>query len=47
MDSGYWKVVAEEDAQERLSFFTTDGKRWFKSLNEAPTFLVMMMKIKI
>ena len=27
MESGYWQVVVEEEAQERLAFFTPDIKR--------------------
>ena len=50
MDSGYWKVVAEEEARERLEFFTPYGKRWWRvihmgSLNVAPTCVAMVMKL--
>ena len=49
MESGYWKLVSEEDAQEILALFTPDGNRWRKvmpmgDLNSAPTFVSMMMK---
>ena len=27
MDSGYWQLAAEEEARERLAFFTPYGKR--------------------
>ena len=52
MDSGYWKVVAEDEARGRLAFFTPDGKwRWkvlpMGSLNSDPTFVAMMMKIQM
>ena len=50
MDSGYWQVVAEEEACKILKFFTLDGKRRCKvmpmgSLNSAPTFLATTMKL--
>ena len=50
MDSGYWKVVAEEEVRKRLAFFTPDGNWRQKmmpmgSLNVDPTFVVMMMKL--
>ena len=52
MDSGYWQVLAEDEALKRLAFFTPYGKRQWKvmpmrSLNAAPTFLAIMMKLKI
>ena len=52
MDSGYWKVVAEEDVRERLELFNPDGKRQWKvmpmgDLNAAPKFVAMMMKLKM
>ena len=42
-ESGYWQVVAEEEAHERLELFTPDGNRRWKlmpmgALNAAPTF---------
>ena len=44
------EVVAEEEARERLAFFTPDGKRRWKVmpmgyLNADPTFLSIMMKL--
>ena len=27
-DSDYWQVVAEEEAREKLEFFTTNRNRW-------------------
>ena len=52
MDSGYWQVVAEEEARERLKLFTPDGKRRWKvitigELNAAPTFVAMIMKLQM
>ena len=52
MDSGYWKVVAEEDTQEILALFTPDGKRRLKlipmrELNEAPKLVATTMKLKM
>ena len=52
MDSGYWKVVVEEEARERLALFTPDGKRWWKvmpmgALNVAPTFVATTMQLRI
>ena len=51
MDSGYWQVVAEKEARERLTFFTQDEKNRWKvmpmgALNSAPTFVAMMMKLQ-
>ena len=51
MDSGYWKVVAEEEAQKRLIFFNPKRKFWLKvmpmrDLNAAPTFVAILMKLK-
>ena len=51
MDSGYWQVVAEEEARKRLALFSLDGKLRRKlmpmgDLNSAPTFVAMMMKLK-
>ena len=48
MYSGYWQVVSEEEAPERLAFFTSDRKwRWkvmhMGDLNEATTFVSRMM----
>ena len=52
MESGYLKVVLEEEAHERLAFFTPDGKRRRKvmtvgDLNAAPKFVAMMMKLQM
>ena len=30
LDSGYWQVVAEKDAREKLAFYTPDGKKRWK-----------------
>ena len=51
MESGYWHVVSEEEAQERLELFTPDGKQWWKvmpmgSLNVYPIVVAMMMKLQ-
>ena len=50
MDSEYWKIVVEEEAHKIMVFFSPDGKRKWKvmlmgSLNSAPTFVSMMMKL--
>ena len=50
MESGYWQVVAEEEAHERLKFFTPEGNRRWKvmpmgDLNGSPTFVAMTMKL--
>ena len=52
MDNGYCQVVAEEEACERLAFFTPDGKRRWKvmpmgDLNADTTFLAMMTKLQM
>ena len=52
MDSGYWQVVAEEEAHEILAFLTPDGKRWWKvmhmgALNADPKFVAIMMKLQM
>ena len=52
MYSGYWKVVAEEEARKRMAFFIPDGKRRWKvmhmgDLNSAPTSVAMMMKLQM
>ena len=52
MDNGYRKVVAEEEARERLELFTPDRKRRWKvipmgDLNKDPTFVAMMKKLQI
>ena len=52
MDSGYWKVVAKEEARKIQKFFTLDGKHKWKvmpmgDLNVAPTFALIMMKIQM
>ena len=44
MDGWYWKVVEEEEVQERLALFNRDRKRQWKvmptrELNKAPTFV--------
>ena len=50
--SGYWQVVSEEEALKRHAFFTPDVKWQWKmipigSLNAAPTFVAMAMKLQI
>ena len=50
MDIGYFQVVSEEEAHERLAFFTPDRKRQWKvmpmgDLNVAPKFVATMMKL--
>ena len=50
MDSGYWQVMEEYGARERLEFFTPDGKQWWKvmptgALNMAPTFVSIITKL--
>ena len=50
MDRGYWQVVTEEDARERLALFALDRKRRWRvmpmgDLNAASTFLATMMKL--
>ena len=52
MYSGYWQVLVEEEAHERLAFSTLDGKRRWKDmpmveLNTSPTFVAIIMKLKI
>ena len=52
MGSGYWKVLADQEAQERLELFTPDGKRIWKlmpmgDLNTSPTFVAMAMKLQM
>ena len=52
MDSGYWKLVAEEEVIKRLVFFTLDGKRRCKvmpmgALNAGSTFVAMTMNLKM
>ena len=44
--------MAEEEALKRLEFFIPDGRRQWKvihmgSLNAAPKFVAMMMKLKM
>ena len=51
LDSGYWQVVAEKEAREKLAFFTPDGKKRWKvmpmgALNSASTFVAMMMELQ-
>ena len=51
MYSGYWKVVAEEEAREICLFFTPDGNQRWKvmpmgDLNVSPTFLATTMKLQ-
>ena len=51
-DSGYWQVMTEEEARERLALFTPDGKRWWKvismwDLYAATTFVAMAMNLKM
>ena len=52
MDSGYLKVVAEEEARKILALFTPDRKRRWKvmpmgDLNMAPAFVAMIMKLQM
>ena len=52
MESGYWQVVAEEEAREILELFTPNRKWWWKvmtmgALNAAPTFVTMTMKLQM
>ena len=52
MDIGYWKIVAEEEACERLKLLTLDGKRRWKGmymgyLNAAPIFVSTTMKLQM
>ena len=52
IDSGYWKVVLEEEAFKILALFTPDGNQLWKvipmgSLNADPTLLAMMMKLQM
>ena len=52
MNSGFFKVVSEEEVFKILTLLTLDGKwRWkvmpIGELNSAPTFLSMMMKLQI
>ena len=51
LDSGYWQVVAEKEAREKLDFFTPDGKKRWKvmpmgALNSASTVVAMMMELQ-
>ena len=50
MYSGYWQVVSEDEARERLAFFAPGRKlRWkvmhVGALNAATTFVAIMMKL--
>ena len=52
MYSVYWQVVSEEEAQERLAFFTPDGNIHWKymhigTLNSDPTFVAMVMNLQV
>ena len=52
MDSEYFQVLVEEDARERLAFFTPYGKWLLEvipmgALNASPTFLAMMINLKM
>ena len=52
MDIFYCQVVAEEEACERLAFFTPDGKRRWKvmpmgALNLSPTFVAVTTKLQM
>ena len=52
MDSGYWQIVAEEEARKRLAFFTPDGKWRYKvmhmgDLTSAPKFVAMTTKLQM
>lgn len=51
MDSGYWKVVAEEEARLKLELLNLDGKRLCKvmnmgALNSYPIVLEMSVKLQ-
>ena len=50
MDSGYGKILSEEEAHERLVNFTPDRNWQWKvipmgELNAAPTFVAIMMNL--
>ena len=52
MESGYWKVVVEEEAHERLPLFTLGGKRRREVmpmgvLNVGPKFVSIPMKLQM
>ena len=52
MYSGYWKVVVEEEAHERLPLFTLGGKRRREVmpmgvLNVGPKFVSIPMKLQM
>ena len=52
MYSGYWEIVAEEEACKRLELFTPDGKWRCKLipmgyLSAATTFVAMMTKLQM
>ena len=51
VDSGYFPILAEEEAQEIIASFSPDRKQRCKvipvgKLNEYPTFAAMIMKLK-
>ena len=50
LDSGYWQILADNEAREKLAFYTPDGnKRWkvmpMGALNSVLTFVAMMMEL--
>ena len=52
MDSGYLKVVIEEEVSKIMAFFTPDGKQRREvipmgDLNAAPTFVAITMKLEM
>ena len=51
MGSGYWKVIAKDEAQERLQFFNLYRKQRWKvmtmgALKTAPTFVEIMVDLQ-
>jgi hypothetical protein len=51
LDSGYWQVVVEKEAREKLAFFTPGGKKRRKvmpmgMLNSTPVFVAMMLELQ-
>ena len=51
MGSGHWQLVSENEARERLTLFTPNGKQRWKlmpmgALKAAPTFVAMAMELK-
>ena len=52
IDNGYWKLLAEEETQEIMKFFTPDRNWQWKVmpmgyLNAAPTFVAIMMNLQM